>query len=136
MSSKLRTFPVLWIAAISFLLLTFQYSAAQPASIPESQELLNGLKILIWEKPGSPEVVLKLRIHSGSAFDLAGKSGEMALLGDVLFPDPATVDYFTEQMGGKLNVSVNYDSINITMRGKADQVDHMFEVLRNGVLLR
>lgn len=134
MSSKLRTFPLLWIAAISLVLLTFPYSAAQPASIPESQELLNGLKILIWEKPGSPEVVLKLRIHSGSAFDLAGKSGEMALLGDVLFPDPATIDYFTEQMGGKLNVSVNYDSINITMRGKADQVDHMLEVLRNGVL--
>ena len=31
----------------------------------------------------------------------------MALLGDLLFPDAATVDYFTDEMGGKLDVSVN-----------------------------
>lgn len=126
--------PLRWIITVVCLLITFHQASAQPADIPESQELLNGLRVLVWTKPGNPEVVVKLRIHSGSAFDLAGKSGEMALLGDVLFPDPATIDYFTEQMGGKLNVSVNYDSMTITMRGKAEQIDHMFEVLRNGIL--
>jgi zinc protease len=95
---------------------------------------LNGLKILFWPKPGSPDVLVKLRIHSGSAFDLAGKAGEMALLGDVMFPDPATVDYFTEQMGGKLNIAVNYDSMTVTMVGKAEQLDNIMEVLRNGIL--
>ena len=95
---------------------------------------MNGLKILLWPKPGSAQVLVKLRIHSGSAFDLAGKAGEMALLGDVMFPDPATIDYFTEQMGGKLSVAVNYDSMTITMLGKAEQLDNIMEVLRNAIL--
>src|SRR6185369_12933487 len=67
---------------------------AQPSAQPERDQLLNGLRLLFFVKPGSPEVVLKLRINSGAAFDLSGKSGQMALLGDLLFPDPATLDYF------------------------------------------
>jgi len=109
-------------------------SRAQSTNIPENEELLNGLKVLFWLAPGSQEVVVKLRIHSGSAFDLAGRAGEMALIGDLLFPDEATVDFFTEQMGGKLNVAVNYDSLTITMVGKAEQLDNILEVLRNGIL--
>jgi len=123
-----------WIAACACLLVSLSQAFAQAPSIPENQELLNGLKILLWPKPGSTEVLVKLRIHSGSAFDLAGKAGEMALLGDVMFPDPATIDYFTEQMGGKLNVAVNYDSMTITMVGKAEQLDNIMEVLRSAIL--
>ena len=107
---------------------------AQPAIQPESEELLNGLRLLFWPLPGRPEVILKLRINSGAAFDLAGKSGQMALLGDLLFPDPDTVDYFTSEMGGKLDVTVNYDSTTITMVGKAGEFDRIVEVLRNGLL--
>jgi len=107
---------------------------AQTAAQPEREQLLNGLRLLFFLKPGNPEVTLKLRINSGAAFDLSGKSGQMALLGDLLFPDPATVDYFTDEMGGKLDVTVTYDSTTITMVGKADQVDHMVEVLRNALL--
>ena len=77
---------------------------AQTSNAPEREQLLNGLRLLFFPKPGDPEVVLKLRINSGAAFDLSGKSGQMALLGDLLFPDPATVDYFTDEMGGKLDV--------------------------------
>jgi zinc protease len=77
---------------------------------------------------------LKLRINSGAAFDLAGKSGQMALLGDLLFPDPDTVDYFTSEMGGKLDVTVTYDSTTITMVGKAAELEQIVEVLRNGIL--
>jgi zinc protease len=134
MHSKIRRHSFRWIAACACLLVSFSQAFAQTSSIPESQELLNGLKILFWPKPGSPDVLVKLRIHSGSAFDLAGKAGEMALLGDVMFPDPATVDYFTEQMGGKLNIAVNYDSMTVTMVGKAEQLDNIMEVLRNGIL--
>src|SRR4029078_208819 len=67
-------------------------------------------------------------------FDLSGKSGQMALLGDLLFPDPVTVDYFTDEMGGKLDVNVTYDSTTITMVGKADQLEHIVEVLRNALI--
>ena len=107
---------------------------AQNSNEPDHEQLLNGLRLLFFTKPGSPEVVLKLRINSGAAFDLAGKSGQMALLGDLLFPDAATLDYFTDEMGGKLNVTVTYDSTTITMVGKADQFDHIVEVLRNGLI--
>jgi zinc protease len=107
---------------------------AQTPAQPEREQLLNGLRLLFWLKPGSPEVILKLRINSGAAFDLSGKSGQMALLGDLLFPDPATIDYFTDEMGGKLDVSVTYDSTTITMVGKADQLEHIVEVLRNALL--
>src|SRR5215510_10954750 len=106
----------------------------QTASQPEREQLLNGLRLMFWLKPGSTDVTLKLRINSGAAFDLAGKSGQMALLGDILFPDPATVDYFTSEMGGKLDVSVNYDSLTITMVGKAAEFEQIIEVLRNGLL--
>jgi len=108
--------------------------SAQPAAQPDREQLLNGLRLLFFLKPGSPEVVVKLRINSGAAFDLSGKSGQMALLGDLLFPDPATIDYFTDEMGGRLDVSVTYDSTTITMVGKADQLEHMVEVLRNALI--
>ena len=123
-----------WVSVAVCLLLTVNPVSAQPAPVPETQQLLNGLKILFWPQPGSSDVLVKLRIHSGSAFDLSGKAGEMALLGDILFPDPATLDYFTDQMGGKLTVSVNYDSVTVTMLGKAEQLNNILEVLRNAIL--
>jgi len=115
-------------------LLAQPLSAQTPASQPEREQLLNGLQLLLWQKPGSPDVILKLRINSGAAFDLAGKSGQMALLGDLLFPDPATIEFFTSEMGGKLDVSVNYDSMTITMVGKVAEFEQIVGVLRNALL--
>ena len=62
----------------------------QTSATPERFQLLNGLRVILLSQPGDQDVLLKLRIHSGAAFDLAGKSGSMALLGDLLFPDPST----------------------------------------------
>src|SRR5262245_53827495 len=123
--------PLSLVISLICVLFLAQTSFAQTSPAPESEELLNGLRILLWPKPGSQDIILKLRINSGAAFDLSGKSGQMALLGDVLFPDAATVDYFTDEMGGKLNVSVNYDSTTITMVGKAAELERIIEVLRN-----
>jgi len=121
-------------AAGVILLCALSLCGQTPAQQPEREQLLNGLRLLFLLKPGSPEVILKLRMNSGAAFDLSGKSGQMALLGDLLFPDPGTIDYFTDEMGGKLNVNVNYDSTTITMVGKADQLEHIVEVLRNALV--
>ena len=121
-------------AILLSIALAAQPLVAQTPTQPEREQLLNGLRLLFWVKPGTPEVILKLRINSGSAFDLAGKSGQMALLGDMLFPDAATVDYFTDEMGGKLDVSVTYDSTTITMVGKASELEQIVEVLRNALL--
>jgi len=133
MKSSLRLCAFAGTILLCVMLLALSLRAQTPPQ-PEREQLLNGLRLLFFVKPGNPEVVLKLRINSGAAFDLAGKSGEMALLGDLLFPDAATVDYFTDEMGGKLDIAVTYDSTTITMVGKADQFDHIVEVLRNGLI--
>lgn len=121
-------------AALLALLFITNIGYSQAATSPEQEQLLNGLRVLIWPQPGSPKVILQLRIHSGAAFDQAGKAGQMALLSDLFFPDPATKEYFTEEMGGRLNVNVTYDSMTITMEGKASELENIIEVLRNAVL--
>src|SRR5215217_2830355 len=131
---KLRTKALRLCTFAGIILFSVLPLSAQTPAQPEREQLLNGLRLLFWVKPGNPDVILKLRINSGAAFDLSGKSGQMALLGDLLFPDPTTVDYFTDEMGGKLNVNVTYDSVTITMVGKADQLEHIVEVLRNALL--
>ena len=130
---RIRTVRRVLVAAV-LLLLVAQPALSQTTRRPEREQLLNGLRLLIWPQPGSPELIVKLRINSGAAFDLAGKSGQMALLGDLLFPDAATVDYFTDELGGKLDVSVNYDSMTITMVGKASELEQVISVLRNAIL--
>jgi len=131
--AKNRVIPGLVVPFLLIALLV-QPAFSQSAKEPEREQLLNGLKLLIWEQPGSPELIVKLRLNSGAAFDLAGKSGQMALLGDLLFPDAATIDYFTDELGGKLDVSVNYDSMTITMVGKASEFEQVISVLRNAIL--
>lgn len=106
------------------------FRAAQSVPEPHRDQLLNGLNVLIWKRAGDPNVLLKLRIHSGAAFDLAGKAGTMALLGDMLFPDPTTRDYFTEELGGRLDVTSDYDSINITLTGRASEFERIVDLLR------
>jgi zinc protease len=135
MPSPLISRVIRGLAVFALLLVVFvQPSRAQTPREPEREQLLNGLRLLIWSQPNSPDLVVKLRLNSGAAFDLAGKSGQMALLGDLLFPDAATVDYFTEELGGKLDVSVNYDSLTITMVGKASELEQVISVLRNAIL--
>src|SRR5215216_1499472 len=131
---KLRTKALRLCTFAGIILFSVLPLSAQTPAQPEREQLLNGLRLLFWVKPGNPDVILKLRINSGAAFDLSGKSGQMALLGDLLFPDPATVDYFTDEMGGKLDVSITYDSMTITMVGKASELEQIVEVLRNALL--
>jgi zinc protease len=106
----------------------------QLSAPPERFQLLNGLRVLLLSRPGDQDVLLKLRIHSGAAFDLAGKGGSIALLGDLLFPDPATREYFTEEMQGRLNVVTDYDSITITMQGRAHEFEKIAEILRTALV--
>ncbi len=58
----------------------------------------------------------------------------MALLGDILFPDPTTREYFTEEMQGRLNVTTDYDSLTITMQGRAREFERIVEILRTALV--
>lgn len=109
-------------------------ASAQISTQPQRFQLLNGLRVLLISRPGDQDVLLKLRIHSGAAFDLASKGGTMALLGDLLFPDPATREYFTDEMQGRLNVVTDYDSLTITMKGRAQAFEQIAEILRTALV--
>jgi predicted Zn-dependent peptidase len=109
-------------------------AGAQTVPEPDRQQLLNGLNVVFWQQPGDANVLVKLRIRSGAAFDLAGKDGTMALLGDALFPDPATREYVTEQLGGKLEVSTDFDRIDVTISGKASEFERIVDLLRAAVV--
>jgi len=113
--------------------LVFARTSAQSPPEPVREQLLNGLTILFWQRPDA-NVLLKLRVHSGAAFDLADKGGTMALLGDALFPDPATREYVAEQLGGKLEVNTSYDAIEITISGKSSEFERLVEFLRGGLV--
>ena len=120
--------------AVCFLTLIPSPVSAQVPMEPEHARLLNGLRVMIWSRPGDQDVLLKLRVHSGAAFDLAGKAGSMALLGDILFPDPTTREYFTDEMQGRLNVTTDYDSLTITMQGRAREFERIVEILRTALV--
>ena len=124
---------------VAFLVLTAFLTApvstaAQLTQQPERDQMLNGLRMLLWHRPGDADVFLSLRIHSGAAFDVEGKAGEMAVLGDILFPDPTTREYFTEEMSGRLDVDTDHDSITIIMKGRADQFERIIEILRTALV--
>jgi predicted Zn-dependent peptidase len=121
----------------AILLIVFVFcgrGAAQNMPEPYQEKLLNGLKVLVWNDPAADKVTLKLRIHSGAAFDPKDKMGVMALLADILFPDPQTFNYFEEDLDGKLEVTSNYDYIQITATGKADEFVNMLDTVRAGII--
>ncbi|MBV9929145.1 MAG: insulinase family protein [Acidobacteria bacterium] len=121
-------------ALTALLLLGSGFVAAPAQSTPEPrrEQLLNGLRVLLWSRPGDQNVLIKLRVHSGAAFDLAGKEGMMATLVDAMF-DQQTRDYVTEELGGRIDVVLGYDSIDITLAGRATDFERLLELARNAV---
>jgi predicted Zn-dependent peptidase len=126
--------PRLFSAILCLVALFPVGSQAQTAAEPERETLLNGLRILYWSQPGNPDVLIRLRIHSGAAFDLADRGGMMAMLGDALFPDASIREYVAEELGGRLTVTTNYDTIDVAISGKAANLERMIDLLRGAVM--
>ena len=116
-----------------FLSIGFCAAQANTPTAPRQEKLLNGLKLLTWNEPNAEKVTLKLRIHSGSAFDVQTKEGTMALLGDILFPDAAAKEFFTQDLSGSLEIETTYDYIQITATAIPDQFAAMLETIANAV---
>ncbi|MGI8469441.1 MAG: M16 family metallopeptidase [Pyrinomonadaceae bacterium] len=122
--------------AILFFLVIFcaGLGAAQNFPEPRQEKLLNGLKLLMWRDTSAPKVTVKLRIHDGAAFDPKDKMGTMALVADILFPNIAeTKSYFAEDLEGSLDVTSNYDYIQITATGKPDEIQTILETISTAV---
>lgn len=122
------------LAALALLTLSLSSVGAQSTAEPRREQLLNGLKILLVERTGEAQATLRLRVHSGAAFDLAGKEGTLALLGDALFSDPSTREYVTGDLQGRLEVSTGFDSIDVLLTGRAEEFERLVELLRNAVI--
>lgn len=133
-SRQLKKFTLAALLLIMTFGLLPAATSAQSLPEPEREQLLNGLRVLLWNRPGDSNVYLKLRIHSGAAFDLAGRSGMMALLSDALFPDPTTREYFTEELGGRVEVTSDYDTINVTLTGHASSFERIVEILHTALV--
>jgi zinc protease len=133
-SFAIHTFPEKLLLPLLLFAAFLAPASAQGQAEPERAQLLNGLRVLLLPRPGEQDVLIKLRVHSGAAFDLSGKAGTTALLGDILFPDPTTREYFTDEMQGRLDVKTDYDSITITLQGKPREFERIIEILRTALV--
>lgn len=131
----MMTRPIRLLLALPVVLcLTSAPNARQLSAQPQREQLLNGLKVLLQTRNADPNVLLRLRVHSGAIFDLAGKEGTMALLGDALFPDPSVRRFVAEELNGKLDVTVTHDYLEITLVGPSRDFERLVEILRNALL--
>lgn len=115
------------------VLMTAHFALAQKPNQPRQEKLLNNLKLLMWNEPTTDKVTVKLRIHSGAAFDTLNKEGTMALLADALFPNETASEFFREELGGSLTVESNYDFIQITAIGDSSQILTILETIATAV---
>ena len=120
--------------AASFLFAAVTSVLAQtPIPSPKQEKLLNGLKVLMWSDAKADKVTVKIRVHAGSAFDPQGREGTMQLLSDNLFPNDASRDFFTEDLGGGLEVVTTYDYIQINASSKPESFLTMLETLATAI---
>ena len=120
------------LAALLMLCACLLNASAQTPQ-PRREKLLNGLRILLLSRPGDQNVLIRLRVHDGAAFDLANKEGLMATLADAMF-DQQTRDYVTEELGGRIEVTTDYDAVNITLAGKATDFGRLLELARAAMM--
>ena len=100
---------------------------------PKQERLLNGLKLLMWSDAKADKVMVKIRVHAGSAFDPQGKEGAMQMLADNLFPSDASRDFFADDLGGGLEVVTTYDYIQINASSKPESFLQMLETLSTAI---
>lgn len=132
---KLRSiFHKFALAALCVVVLTIPALSQKPgSSIPRQEKLLNGLKVLMWSDPAAPDVRVSIRIHSGSSFDPQGKEGVMKLLAENLFPTAESRDFFSEDLGGGLELISNYDYIQINGTARSSEFLTLLETLAQAV---
>lgn len=123
---------ILKIAAVAVVFSSTSFSQTSPTQ-PRQEKLLNGLKVLLWPDASARSVDLRIRIHSGSAFDPLDKEGVMKLLAENIFPTEVTRDFFRDDLGGGLEIVTTYDYIQVTASGKPDSFLQILETLATAV---
>ncbi|HEU4387787.1 MAG TPA: pitrilysin family protein, partial [Blastocatellia bacterium] len=96
--------------------------------------LLNGLRVMVIERPGESKLVAHLRINAGALFDLAGKGGLADVTAGMLLRGggrltAADVAGSVEQLGLSVNVTTGWDSIDFVVSGPVDALETILELL-------
>lgn len=131
-SRKIFTNALVYLVVVSAVMVTGVFP--QSDRPPQKEQLLNGLKVLMWPDNKAEKVWVRVRIHAGSAFDPQGKEGVMQLLSDNLFPGPTTSEFFADDLGGSLEVVTTYDYIQIDASVKPDSLLTALETLSTALV--
>lgn len=125
----------IYFVLICTLVLGLAASAAaqKPSATPRQEKLLNGLKVLVFNMPTADKVTLKIRIHGGSAFDPQDKEGVMRLLSGSFFPNETSRTFFTDELGGSLEVTCNYDYIQIDASARSSEFLTLLETVAQAI---
>src|SRR5262245_33765206 len=129
---KIRTILINFCILSTILTVLPPFVVAQRTA-PKEEKLLNGLRVLMWSDESAPKVWVKIRIHAGASFDPQEKEGVMMLLSETIFPNDATKEFFKDELEGSLDVTCNYDYIEISASSKPDQYLTMLETLANAL---
>lgn len=121
------------IVIILFSLIAPAIFGQTAAPVPAQEKLLNGLKVLMWPDAKSDNVAVRVRVHAGAAFDPQGKEGLMRVLAANLFPSEAAREFFSEDLGGSLDVVTTYDYIQINATAKPEHFLTMLETVSAAV---
>ncbi|HWP41946.1 MAG TPA: pitrilysin family protein [Blastocatellia bacterium] len=102
--------------------------------ILKRDSLLNGLQMIVLEQRGTGAVTARLRINSGGLFDLATKGGLADITAGMLLRGGGgltakNVQEIVESSGLKINITVGWDSTDITISGPAESLDTIFDLL-------
>ncbi len=124
---------IVFVAIILLLLLSLVAPAIFSQNQPKQEKLLNELKVLMWPDAKAEKVTVRVRIHSGSAFDPQGKEGLMQMLADNLFPNQEIRDFFAEDLGGHLDVRCSYNYIQVEASAKPEFLLQMLETVAGAV---
>lgn len=125
----------LFLLIICLLFLPTLANAQDTADIiPKREKLLNGLPIVLLERPGSGSVAIQVVVKSGATFDLANKAGVADITSQMLLRIAGgyTAERLTEEindLGARLEVKTGWDSIEIKMLGKNSSFDGMVDIL-------
>lgn len=109
------------------------FSQPQKFQNPRKEKLLNGLNVLIWNTPAAKKVTVKLRIHRGAAFDPQNKEGTMNLMANILFPNQASREYFEQDLGGSLNITSNFDYLQLDITADNEKALDVLQTLANAI---
>ena len=103
------------------------------SSTPRQEKLLNGLKILVWSDPAADRATVRIRFHGGSSFDPQGREGVMHLLSESFFPNAEARNFFTEELGGSLEIVSTYDYIQINASSRPAEFVTLLETIATAI---